>query len=142
MKLEWVYSLENISLDELSELYNKTLGNKSTTDLKAVFTNSIFKCFVFSQSKLIAAGRSLADGIDCSYICDVAVLPEFQRLGIGKNIISKLVKLSAGHNKIILYAVPGKEAFYKKLGFKKMNTAMAIFKNQHQAVKNGLINET
>jgi hypothetical protein len=40
-----------------------------------------------------------------------------------------------------LYAFPGKEPFYKKLGFKRMNTAMAIFENQVQALKQGLVTE-
>jgi hypothetical protein len=37
---------------------------------------------------------------------------------------------------------PGKESFYKKLGFKRMNTAMAIFSNQDQALESGLVIET
>ena len=85
---------------------------------------------------------ALADGIDCSYICDVAIHPDFQGQGLGKAIISKLRDLSAGHKKIILYAVPGKEGFYKKLGFKRMSTAMAIFKNQEGALAAGLLNDT
>jgi len=90
---------------------------------------------------LVGVGRALADGIDCSYICDVAVLPDYQGLGVGKKIVSKLVDLSQGHKKIILYALPGKEPFYEKLGFKRMNTAMAIFENQVQALKQGLVTE-
>jgi citrate lyase synthetase len=91
---------------------------------------------------MIGAGRALADGIDCSYICDVAVLPSHQGTGLGKQIVAKLVSLSGGHRKIILYSVPGKEAFYKKLGFKRMTTAMAIFENQDQALERGYVNET
>lgn len=119
-----------------------TLGNKKPTNLETAFTNSMFRCFVFEQGKLIGVGRALADGVDCSYVCDVAVHPKFQGLGVGKKIISKLVELSAGHKKIILYALPGKEPFYKKLGFKRMSTAMAIFENQSHAVKSGFVNET
>ncbi|CAD5374038.1 hypothetical protein RA210_U480001 [Rubrivivax sp. A210] len=40
-----------------------------------------------------------------------------------------MVQLSSGHKKIILYSVPGKEGFYKKLGFLRMLTAMAIFRD-------------
>ena len=36
-------------------------------------------------------------------------------------------------------AVPGKETFYEKLGFARMNTAMAIFQNQAQAVERGYL---
>jgi ribosomal protein S18 acetylase RimI-like enzyme len=140
MALEWIYSLENIDWEELSALYLAApLGQKDPSDLKIAFTNSMFKCFVYDSGSLIAVGRALADGRDCSYICDVAVHPGHQGLGIGKEVVSKLVDLSRDHKKIILYAAPGKEPFYRKLGFKRMTTAMAIFKNQAQAIENGLI---
>ena len=58
---------------------------------------------------------TLADGVDFSYTCDVAVLPSHQGIGLGKEIVAKLAGRSSGHNKIILYAVPGKEPFYRKL---------------------------
>jgi len=45
--------------------------------------------------------------------------------------------MSKGHKKIILYSTPGKEGFYAKLGFKKMNTAMAIFDNENDMIANG-----
>ncbi len=102
----------------------------------------MFKCFVYEEGKLVGVGRALADGIDCSYICDVALLPSHQGLGLGMQIVSKLVSLSSSHKKIILYSVPGKEPFYKKLGFKRMCTAMAIFENQGVAMERGYVDET
>ena len=143
MNFDWQYSLDNINWEELSNLYRVApLGDKNPVDLKLAFSNSLFKCFVFDSGKLIGAGRALADGIDCSYICDVAVLPEHQGFGIGKSIVSKLIELSKGHKKILLYSYPGKEFFYRQLGFKRMATAMAIFENQAQALEWGLVNET
>jgi hypothetical protein len=50
--------------------------------------------------------------------------------------------MSRGHKKIILYAVPGKEAFYRKLGFERMLTAMAIFEDQAGALKRGYLSES
>jgi hypothetical protein len=52
------------------------------------------------------------------------------------------VELSRGHKKIILYAVPGKEAFYRKLGFERMLTAMAIFEDQAGAFERGYLSES
>ena len=140
MPLEWIYSLENMDWDELSHLYLiAPLGEKSPSHLKVSFSNSMFKCFVYDSGKLIAAGRALADGVDCSYICDVAVHPEYQGQGLGRQVVLKLVDFSRDHRKIILYAAPGKEPFYRKLGFKRMATAMAIFRDQAKALKNGLV---
>lgn len=140
MSLTWSDSLENIDWEDLERLYQEApLGNKNANDLQIAFTNSMFRCFVFDSGRLIGVGRALADGADCSYICDVAIRPSHQGLGLGKQIVSKLVEKSAGHKKIILYSVPGKESFYQKLGFRRMNTAMAIFKNPAFAMENGYI---
>ena len=143
MNIEWRYSDEEVNWDKLSYLYKVApLGDKKPENLKKVFNNSMYKCFIYNNEDLIAAGRILADGVDCAYICDIAVSPTHQKLGLGKSIVSKLVSLSKGHKKIILYAYPGKEAFYKKLGFKRMSTAMAIFDDQDQALRSGLVNNT
>lgn len=143
MPLIWSHSIDSIDWIELSALYHAApLGNKNPANLKTAFTNSMFRCFVHQDGKLVGAGRALADGTDCSYICDVALLPSHQGLGLGKQIVSKLLSMSSGHKKIILYSVPGKEAFYKKLGFKRMSTAMAIFENQDLALERGYLNET
>jgi ribosomal protein S18 acetylase RimI-like enzyme len=141
--LSWVYDDSEVDWDELSELYRiAPLGEKSPKDLATVFVISKFKCFVYANEVLVGVGRALADGLDCSYIADVAVHPEFQGKGLGKAIIGKLVALSRGHKKIILYANPGTEGFYQSIGFHRMNTAMAIWRNQEQAIKAGLISET
>jgi ribosomal protein S18 acetylase RimI-like enzyme len=136
----WIYSDDAVNWDELSNLYRVApLGEKPPEDLKTVFSNSRYKCFVYEGERLVAAGRALADGRDCSYICDVAVLPDFQGVGLGKAIVEHLRQLSAGHKKIILYARAGKEGFYEKLGFRRMRTAMAIFDDQARAEAEGLV---
>ncbi|WP_372826801.1 N-acetyltransferase [Polaromonas sp.] len=116
MPLTWTHQLTDIDWSELSALYLAApLGNKSPTSLQTVFTNSMFRCFVHADGKFV---------------------------GLGKEIVGKLMDLSRGHRKTILYAVPGKEDFYRKLGFKRMTTAMTIFDDQARAMENGYINET
>ncbi len=138
--MKWVLDLQGIDWNELSNLYRiAPLGEKKPQDLQLVFSNSMFKCFVFEGEKLVGAGRALADGRDCSYLCDVAVHPDCQGAGLGKAIITRLKELSVGHRKIILYANPGKEGFYRKLGFLPMKIAMAIFRNCDHAIATGLV---
>jgi hypothetical protein len=38
-------------------------------------------------------------------------------------------------------SVPGKELFYKKLGFKQMSTAMVIFEDQREALERGFLTD-
>jgi ribosomal protein S18 acetylase RimI-like enzyme len=140
--LEWKDSTDGVDWEELSDLYRAApLGDKKAEHLRKVFSNSMFTCLVYEGTKLVAAGRALADGGDCSYLCDVAVLPSHQGRGLGKQVVNQLVEASRGHKKIILYAVPGKEPFYRKFGFLRMNTAMAIFENQQQQLERGYLSE-
>ena len=101
----------------------------------------MFKLFVYEDTELVAAGRALADGADCSYLCDIAVVPKHQGTGLGKQVVERLIEVSRGHKKVILYAVPGKEPFYRKFGFLRMKTAMAIFENQQQQLESGYLSE-
>jgi ribosomal protein S18 acetylase RimI-like enzyme len=140
MELKWTYSSEGVDWEELCQLYLAApLGHESPSDLELAFSNSMFKCFAHDSGGLVAVGRAVADGKDCSYISGVAVRPDHQGRGLGKEVVARLVALSKGHKKIILYAAPGKEPFYRKIGFKRMATAMAIFHDQARALEDGLL---
>jgi ribosomal protein S18 acetylase RimI-like enzyme len=140
MPINWSDNRGDIDWQELAALYRAApLGDKNAADLKVVFSNSMFCCFAFDGNRLVGAGRVLADGRDCAYLCDIAVLPGHQGLGLGKEIIARLVAQSKSHAKIILYSVPGREQFYAKLGFLRMKTAMAIFRNRESAIARGLL---
>jgi GNAT superfamily N-acetyltransferase len=136
----WTESDEAVDWDELSELYRLApLSEKPPTALRTVFGNSMFKCFVYSDGRIIGAGRAIADGLDCAYLADVAVHPDHQGKGLGRAIIGRLVGMAKDHKKIILYANPGTEDFYLSLGFLPMTTAMAIWANQERAIGAGLL---
>ena len=140
MSLDWTGDLGRVDWEELSALYRAApLGDKPAEVLRQAFSNSMFRCFAYDGGRLVGAGRALADGVDCAYLCDIAVLPSHQGTGLGKQIVARLLELARGHKKILLYAVPGKEAFYMRFGFLRMRTAMAIFANQAQQLERGYL---
>src|SRR5262245_56145532 len=99
----------------------------------------MFTCFAYAGGALVGAGRALADGLDCAYIADVAVHPEHQGRGLGAAIIRELMARCKDHRKIILYANPGTEEFYARLGFLRMNTAMGFWRDPAHAIETGLL---
>jgi ribosomal protein S18 acetylase RimI-like enzyme len=138
--MQWIDHLRDVDWDELSELYRiAPLGEKSPDYLRTAFGNSRYVALVYAQGRLIGAGRALADGVDCAYISDIAVHPQHQGTGLGKAIVESLVQRAQGHRKILLYANPGKEGFYLRLGFKRMNTAMAMFADEAGALATGVV---
>lgn len=84
--------------------------------------------FVYHGDQLIGFGRAISDGIYQAAIYDVAIVPEFQGRGLGRDIMVNILS-RISHCTIILYASIGKEEFYRTFGMRKMKTGMALFKN-------------
>ena len=87
--------------------------------------NGLFTVSAYHEEKLIGMGRLVGDGSMYWYIQDVAVLPEYQRKGIGSAIVERLISHSQGSltapwASIGLTARKGKEPFYEKLGFTRL----------------------
>jgi ribosomal protein S18 acetylase RimI-like enzyme len=139
MPFTWSEALDDVDWQELSALMRAALGDKDAELLRTAFTNSLFRCFVYDEGRIVGTGRVLGDGVDAAYLCDVAILPSHQGLGLGQAIVSRLLEQARGHRKIILYAVPGKEGFYARLGFRRMTTAMAIFDDPALASARGYL---
>ncbi len=93
---------------------------------RRAFEASHTTVFVYIDSRLIGFGRAISDGVYQAAIYDVAVIPEFQKKGIGTKIMKNILDALPQCN-IILYASPGKEGFYRTLGLRKMRTGMARF---------------
>ncbi len=140
MEISLSTDIDGISWEELARLFELApLGKKRDPEkLETAFRNSLLKVFAYHGAKLVGAGRALSDGVWRAAIYDVAVLPEYQGKGIGSAIIRHLVD-SANVEVIMLYAVPGREAFYERFGFRKMKTAMAITPNPEERRKKGFI---
>ena len=117
----------NINWHEVRNIL-KTVGMSYVdSDIhKKSFENSYTVVFIFDNENLIGFGRAISDGVRQSAIYDVATLPEYQGKGIGRLIIENIIKNTPTCN-FILYASPGKEGFYEKLGFKRLKTGMGLF---------------
>ncbi len=95
---------------------------------RRAFEASHTTVFVYQGGQLVGFGRAISDGVYQAAVYDVAVLPESQGKGIGKTVVQHVLARLTSCN-VILYASPGKEDFYRTLGFRKMMTGMALFQN-------------
>lgn len=127
MNLRIQLDTTNIDWDLVVDILQKAgMANRTAEIHQRAFNNSHTVVFVFDEDKLIGFGRAISDGEYQAAIYDVAVTPSYQGKGIGKTIVRAIVGNIPNCNSI-LYASPGKEAFYEKEGFKKMKTGMALF---------------
>ncbi|MCE1199235.1 MAG: GNAT family N-acetyltransferase [Marinilabiliales bacterium] len=105
---------------------------------EASFLHSYAVVFAWRENQLIGFGRAISDGVCQAALYDVAILPDFQGMGIGREVVSHLIRMCEGCN-VILYAAPGKEPFYQKLQFSRMKTAMALFSDPERKRERGFI---
>ena len=120
-------NLENVPWEQLCDLYGKTdLGQRNAAELQHAFTQSSHVVVVYQEQQVIASGRAISDSVYYAGIFDIAVLPEYQGQGLGREIMQRLLaKLE--NQFVVLTTTVGKEPFYSKLGFRKHKTAMAIY---------------
>ena len=101
------------------------LGPRDPTMLRRVFTGSHLACFAFDGARLVGAAREISDGVHSSAIYDLVVEPDDQGRGLGRaNMEFLLARLPPPS--VLLVSVPGKEGFYRKLGFRRLKTAMTL----------------
>ena len=139
MNIKFQYNCLNIDWNNVSGILKRVKMTHFEGEIhKKAFENSHTVVFAFDDEKLIGFGRAISDGIYQAAIYDIAVLPEYQGKDVGRSILNNILK-SSPQCSFILYASPGKEAFYEKMNFKKMKTAMALFSNVNQMQKKGFI---
>ena len=138
--LRFSWDVDQVDWAALVALFERAkLGRRREPGrLETAFRNSALRLFVYDGPALVGVGRALSDGVSRAALYDVAVLPEYQGRGIGQAIVRRLLA-AADVELTMLYAAPGKEAFYAQFGFRRMRTAMAIMPDEADARARGLI---
>ena len=104
--------------------------------LQRAFAASAVVVFAYVDGQPVGFGRAISDGAYQAAVYEMAVVPEFQQQGIGAQIMRAILDRLPGCN-VILYASPGKEDFYRKLGLRRMKTGMARFQHPDVMARKG-----
>lgn len=68
------------------------------------------------EGALIGIARSITDFAFCVYLSDLAVDQDFQRRGIGRELIRQTHELAGRDCSLILLAAPKAESYYPQIG--------------------------
>lgn len=114
---------QTIPIDEFrTVLINSTLGERRPVDeperLKKMIEHANLIITARENGKLIGVARSITDFVYCTYLSDLAVDQNYQKQGIGKELIRR-TKLESPTAKLILLAAPAAVDYYLKIGMTK-----------------------
>lgn len=78
------------------------------------------------DGRLVGLSRSLTDYAYCCYLSDLAVDTEYQRYGIGKELVRRTRDAVGEEVSIVLLSAPGAMSYYPGLDFTPADNAFLI----------------
>lgn len=122
---EIIYYENSVTAEELCFLQSAVgFGQANMKQADKAIKNSLFCVSVKVNGQIAGMGRVIGDGARILYLQDVFIAPDYQRMGIGTEIVTRLVNyikenaFEHARTVIGLMAASGKEDFYLKLGFR------------------------
>ena len=123
-----------ITADQAIDLYiRSTLGerrpihNKQT--FEAMLKNADLTITAWDGEKLVGISRTLTDFSYVAYLADLAVDQDYQRAGIGKQLIVHTQSHLGPECMIVLLAAPKANEYYEHIGFEHNPRAWTLKKS-------------
>lgn len=121
----------DITHEALLHLYESvgwSAYTQDNPDLTSLLEGAKHYLTAWDGERLIGLIRVVGDGVYIAYIQDVLVHPDYQRQGIGKYLMQKMLKEIRYAKQIILTTEnsPATKAFYQSLGMKDFNDTGAL----------------
>jgi GNAT superfamily N-acetyltransferase len=122
-----------ITAKQAIDLYERsTLGERrpinNVTTFELMLKNANLIVTAWDDDKLIGISRSLTDFAYVAYLADLAVDEQYQRTGIGKQLIEETKARLGPECMIVLLAAPKANAYYEHLGFEHNPRAWTLKK--------------
>jgi len=108
------------------------LGERRPIDRVTTFADMLANANLiitaWDQEKLVGIARPLTDFSYVAYLADLAVDEQYQKQGIGKQLIEETKSHLASECTIVLLAAPKANDYYQKIGFEHNPRAWTLKK--------------
>ena len=122
-----------ITAKQAIDLYKRsTLGERrpinNVSTFESMLKHANLMITAWDGDKLIGISRSLTDFSYVAYLADLAVDEQYQRMGIGKQLIEETKACLGPECLIVLLAAPKANSYYEHLGFEHNPRAWTLKK--------------
>lgn len=121
--------IHNFNEKDLQELFLSVGWSSGHFPDKLVVAMKNFETVytAWDNDKLIGLICAMDDGIMTAYIHYLLVNPDYQNLGIGKQLVDKMKIKYKNYLRIVIVAYNNDVGFYESCGFKKTDDASPMF---------------
>jgi len=119
--------------NEVIEVYNSSGINRPTGDTQRIadmYQNSNLIVTAWDGPLLVGVSRALTDFHYCCYLSDLAIRKEYQKQGIGKELVRRTKEKLGPRCMLLLLAAPAAMEYYPKIGMDKLDNAFMIKREQ------------
>lgn len=120
MSIEYQLEPELSAAEFISVLRRSTLAERRPVDdserMESMLRNADVIVTARSGSFLVGVSRAISDSCYCTYLSDLAVDVEFQKLGIGRELITRTHAAAGRATRLILLAAPNARTYYPHIG--------------------------
>lgn len=121
---------ESISVERLAALFVKSGIQRPATDLvrlQRMIDNANLTITAWDGEKLVGVARALTDYVWCCYVSDLAVDKEYQRQGIGRELLRQIqAQMESGKATLLLLSAPEAMDYYPKIGLQPIQNGWMI----------------
>ena len=116
--------------DFVDVLHRSTLAERRPVDRTETIRTMLMNADVIITARvgtrLVGVSRAITDFAYCTYLSDLAVDPDFQKRGIGRELIHRThVEAGLGTN-LILLAAPQAASYYPHIGMTQHNSCWTL----------------
>jgi GNAT superfamily N-acetyltransferase len=119
----------NVSVREVAELYRSSGIRRPIDDrvrLEKMLTNANLIYGAYLDRRLVGFARALTDFSYCCYLSDLAVAADYQRHGIGRELIKRVKQRVGDQSMLLLLASPEAMAYYPRIGLEAVANGWII----------------
>lgn len=118
-----VYAIEpELRVEEFAEVFKRsTLAERRPVERPDVLERMLRGADIIvtardKDGKLVGISRAISDFAYCTYLSDLAVDADYQRRGIGKELIRRTHDAAGLHTTLLLLAAPRSRDYYPHIG--------------------------
>lgn len=129
---EVVYDVEpDLSTDEFVDvLQRSTLAERRPADqperMRGMLEHAGLILTARIDGRLVGIARALTDFSYCTYLADLAVDREYQRQGIGRELVRRTHEAAGLRTTLILLAAPAAREYYPHIGMRPHDSCWLV----------------
>ncbi len=115
--------------EDVAELFRDSGLRRPVDDLERIgrmLANANLTISARDGARLVGIARALTDFGWCCYVSDLAVARDYQKQGIGKDLLARVSAAVGEETAVLLLSAPEAHAYYPHIGFQKIENGWII----------------